>query len=164
MPDPQPSATSDERAGGGEPVVLIEQVATLTGLTKRTLRYYEELGLLDPPTRTEGGYRVYSAADIQRLERIKRLRDLLGFSLKDIRTHVQAEEEREQVRTAYLQDTDPEARLKRLDDAEGLVRRQLSQVEAKLTGLVEMRDALLARLSRYDDLRAELRRQVAPPA
>src|SRR5712692_7848559 len=57
----------------------IEQVATRTGLTKRTLRYYEEVGLLPPTGRTEGNYRRYSEADIQRLEYIKKLRDLLGF-------------------------------------------------------------------------------------
>ncbi len=57
----------------------IEQVATRTGLTKRTLRYYEEVGLLPPTGRTEGNYRRYSESDVQRLERIKELRDLLGF-------------------------------------------------------------------------------------
>ena len=54
----------------------IEQVSARTGLTKRTLRYYEEIGLLAPPTRTEGGYRLYSQDDIQHLERIKRLKDV----------------------------------------------------------------------------------------
>src|SRR5215469_3736762 len=46
----------------------IEHVATRTGLTKRTLRYYEEVGLLPPAERTEGNYRRYSEADVQRLE------------------------------------------------------------------------------------------------
>ncbi|MGZ3608756.1 MAG: helix-turn-helix domain-containing protein, partial [Ktedonobacteraceae bacterium] len=59
----------------------IEQVSARTGLTKRTLRYYEEVELLPPTGRTEGNYRRYSEEDIQRLERIKKLRDLLGFSL-----------------------------------------------------------------------------------
>src|SRR5438874_11327863 len=79
----------------------IEQVATRTGLTKRTLRYYEEVGLLLPTGRTEGNYRRYSEADIERLERIKKLRDLLGFSLSDIRELLEAEDERGQLRTAY---------------------------------------------------------------
>src|SRR5947199_9557336 len=72
----------------------IEQVAAQTGLTKRTLRYYEEVGLLPPTGRTEGNYRRYSEEDIQRLEAIKRLRDLLGFSLADIREIIEAEDER----------------------------------------------------------------------
>jgi MerR family transcriptional regulator, repressor of the yfmOP operon len=145
---------------GAEGLARIEQVASRTGLTKRTLRYYEEMGLLDPPTRTEGGYRLYTAADVQRLERIKRLKDLLGLSLSEIRELVQAEEEREQVRSAWQRDTDACARLAHLDEAEALVRRQLRPVEDKLSGLQEMRDALRGRLARFEQLRAELRGQV----
>src|SRR5437867_4972100 len=79
----------------------IEQVATRTGLTKRTLRYYEEVGLLPPTGRTEGNYRRYSEFDIQRLERIKELRGLLGFSLNEIRKLLEAEDERGQIKVAY---------------------------------------------------------------
>lgn len=138
----------------------IEQVAIRTGLTKRTLRYYEEIGLLEPPTRTEGGYRLYSEADVQRLQRIKRMRDLLGFSLAEIRELVKAEEEREQMRDAFRRDTEPQARLVHLEEAEALVRRQLRMVEEKLSGLEEMHNALLARLKRYDDVRRDLHAQL----
>ena len=61
----------------------IEQVATRTGLTKRTLRYYEEVGLLLPTGRTEGNYRRYSEEAIQRLERIKNLRESVGTRVTD---------------------------------------------------------------------------------
>src|SRR5690349_9607142 len=88
------------------PTYTIEQVATRTGLTKRTLRYYEEVGLLPPTDRTEGNYRQYSEADIQRIERIKELRDLLGFSLADIRQLLEAEEERDLIKQAYRQEVD----------------------------------------------------------
>jgi DNA-binding transcriptional MerR regulator len=147
-----------------EDLSRIEQVAARTGLTKRTLRYYEEIGLLDPPSRTEGGYRLYSEADVLRLERIKRMKDLLGFSLAEIREFARIEEEREHVRSAYQQVTDPEARLLRLDEAEALVRRQLSIVEEKLEGLLEMRGSITARLDRYARLREELRALLTPRA
>jgi DNA-binding transcriptional MerR regulator len=62
--------------------LTIGDVARRTGLTQRTLRYYEELGLLDPP-RDSGGRRRYDAAAIGRLYRIRLLRDL-GTSLADI--------------------------------------------------------------------------------
>lgn len=55
--------------------LTIGDVAERTGLTQRTLRYYEELGLLDPP-RDTGGRRRYDAAAIDRLYRIRLLRDL----------------------------------------------------------------------------------------
>lgn len=146
----------------GDGYYRIEQVAARTGLTKRTLRYYEEIGLLPPPTRTEGNYRLYSEADIVQLERIKRLRDLLGFSLAEIREIAQAEEEREQVRAAWQRETDPRARLAWLDRVETITRRQLQLVDEKLAGLQEMRAHVQARLERYDRHRAELQAQLGP--
>src|SRR5258708_26024628 len=101
-------ATDDVRVEE-QALYTIEQVATRTGFTKRTLRYYEEVDLLPPTGRTEGNYRRYTQDDIQRLERIKSLRDLLGFSLADIREILQAEEERNQIRTAYRQGAEGEA-------------------------------------------------------
>src|SRR6185437_16398876 len=98
QPVPVDDKTSEQRTDDGVSFQRIEQVAARTGLTKRTLRYYEEIGLLEPSTRTEGGYRLYREADIEHLERIKRLRDLLGFSLAEIREIAEAEEQREQVR------------------------------------------------------------------
>src|SRR5437588_10464672 len=107
----------------------IEQVASRTGLTKRTLRYYEEVGLLPPTGRTEGNYRRYSEADIQRLEGIKNLRDLLGFSLADIRTLLAADDERGHIKAAYKQETDVAAKLAQLDRSDELIRRQLHLIE-----------------------------------
>src|SRR5256886_11992301 len=78
----------------------IEQVAARTGLTKRPLRYYEEVGLLPPNRRTQGNYRRYNEEDIQRLERNNKLRGLLRFSLADIRELLNAEDEREQINVA----------------------------------------------------------------
>ena len=154
-------------AGGMTPVtpmpdeyLRIEQVSARTGLTKRTLRYYEEIGLLAPPTRTEGGYRLYSQDDIQHLERIKRLKDLLGFSLAEIREIAEAEEEREHVRTAWRQATDPHAKLASLEKSEELTVRQLRLVEEKLVGLTEMRNNLVGRQERYEKLRADLLTQL----
>lgn len=61
----------------------IKNVANLVGLTPRTLRYYESLGLLPEPGRTAGNYRVYTAADVVDLLRIKRLTGL-GFTLENV--------------------------------------------------------------------------------
>lgn len=138
----------------------IEQVAAQTGLTKRTLRYYEEVGLLPPTGRTEGNYRRYSDADIQRLERIKKLRDLLGFSLADIRTILEADDERGQIKEAYEHETEAAAKLAQLDRADELIRSQLQLIEQKLAGLQQMRDALLAKLERHQELRKTLKKHI----
>lgn len=159
-----PSSAAKQPTPGQQPAdgyFRIEQVAARTGLTKRTLRYYEEIGLLAPPTRTEGGYRLYSEQDIQHLELIKRLRDLLGFSLAEIREMAEAEEERQQLRAVSHQETDPRARLAVLNRSSELTRRQLAIVEEKLAGLHEMRANLEARLDRHARLRAELDERIA---
>jgi len=134
----------------------IEQVAARTGLTKRTLRYYEEVGLLAPTDRTEGNYRRYSEMDIQRLERIKKLRDLLGFSLAEIRELLNADDERGQIKVAYLQETEASAKISQLDRADELIRSQLHMIEQKIEGLEQMRTSLLARLEHHKHSREEL--------
>ncbi|MBE9137296.1 MerR family transcriptional regulator [Nodosilinea sp. LEGE 07088] len=65
-------------------LLQIGELAKQTGLSIRTLRYYDEIGLLVPSYRTEAEYRLYSEADIARLQQILSLRQL-GFALKEIR-------------------------------------------------------------------------------
>jgi DNA-binding transcriptional MerR regulator len=62
----------------------IGDVAQLSGLTVKTIRYYERRGLLEPAARSEAGYRVYGAEEVARLEFIKRAK-LLGLTLEEIR-------------------------------------------------------------------------------
>lgn len=63
---------------------FIGRAATAAGLRAKTLRYYEALGLLPPPDRTESGYRVYSAEDVRRLGFIVKAKRL-GLTLREIR-------------------------------------------------------------------------------
>ena len=134
----------------------IEQVSARTGLTKRTLRYYEELGLLPPTGRTEGNYRRYNVEDIERLERIKKLRDLLGFSLADIRKLLDAEDERGQIKVAYQHETETAAKIAQLDRADELIRSQLHLIERKTEGLEQMRKGLLSKLEQHKHSREAL--------
>ena len=61
----------------------IGELAAQVGLTERTIRYYEELGLLESVQRLEGGTRVYTAQDVRRLKFIRKLK-LLGLSLQEM--------------------------------------------------------------------------------
>jgi DNA-binding transcriptional MerR regulator len=63
----------------------IGEVAELTGLSLRTIRHYEEVGLVTPDTRSQGGFRLYTAADLRRLRLIRQMK-ALGFSLDEMRT------------------------------------------------------------------------------
>lgn len=62
----------------------IGEVTERVGLSTRTVRYYEEVGLVAPLERTAGGFRLYSDHDVRRLERAKQLKPL-GFSLEEVR-------------------------------------------------------------------------------
>ena len=137
----------------------IEQVSARTGLTKRTLRYYEEVGLLPPTGRTEGNYRRYSEEDIQRLERIKELRDLLGFSLADIRELLNADDERGEIKVAYQNETEATTKIAQLNRSDELIRSQLHLIERKLEGLEQMRRSLLSKLEKHENSREELSHQ-----
>ena len=62
----------------------VSDVAKLTGVTVRTLHYYDEIGLLPPSEVTSSGYRVYNDADLEGLQQILFFREL-DFSLEEIR-------------------------------------------------------------------------------
>ena len=62
----------------------IGEVAALVGVSPKTIRYYHEVGLLAEPGRTEAGYRLYTAQDLLRLQRVRRLR-ALGLPLERIK-------------------------------------------------------------------------------
>jgi len=62
----------------------IGEVAERTGLSLRTIRYYEEVGLVVPSARSQGGFRLYTEPDIERLDLIKRMKPL-GFQLEEMR-------------------------------------------------------------------------------
>ncbi|HEY1353554.1 MAG TPA: MerR family transcriptional regulator [Ktedonobacteraceae bacterium] len=151
----QPTLAAEEL-----PTFTIEQVAAQIGLTKRTLRYYEEVGLLPPTERTEGNYRRYTREDIQRLERIKNLRDLLGFSLADIREILQAEDERHQLKVAYCQEREAAGKLAQLDLVDETLRHQLELIEQKIAGLEQMRALLQEKLTSHQHTRQDLQERI----
>src|ERR1041384_4520655 len=75
-----------------EPAYKIGEVAQRTGVTTRTIRYYEELGLLGESGREKGRHRLYCDGDISRLRELIRLRNLLGVSLDELKCLLVAEE------------------------------------------------------------------------
>ena len=132
-----------------EPYLQIGEVAERTGVTQRTLRFYEEKGLLKPPTRMEGGFRLYSEADILRVERIKRLQQLLGFSLAEIKEMVEAEEVKLQLRAEYRPDAALSQKRAQLVKAIDVTERQYALIGQKVAALTEMQAKLEERLATF---------------
>src|SRR3954469_10361764 len=116
-----------------DPCLQIGEVADRTGVTQRTLRFYEERGLLKPPTRMDGGFRLYSENDVGRVEQIKRLQSLLGLTLAEIKDMVEAEEIKEELKATYRPDLEVEERVERVNKRIGVTKRQFEIIDSKLT-------------------------------
>ncbi len=125
----------------------IGELAELAGVTTRTIRYYEELGLLGcRADRAKGGHRHYTELDALRLRELIRLRDLLGLTLEELRELAEAEEVRASLRERWHGDPSDEARLQVLDQAVPLVERQLALVRARQQTLAEFARELETKL------------------
>jgi MerR family transcriptional regulator, repressor of the yfmOP operon len=120
------------------PLLKIHEVAAETGLTPRTIRYYEELGLLEPAARSEGAYRLYDAEDLERLRFIRGLRDDAGFSLAEIGQLLEDEAVRVRNRTQFRASTDAREREAILADAIDRVDRQVATLRHKVSRLGAM--------------------------
>lgn len=104
----------------------ISQIARETGLPAKTIRYYEEIGLIRPDRR-ENGYRAFSDTHLHQLAFIGRAR-ALGFSIEECR----------RLLSLYEDKTRASADVKRL------VQEHLAEIDAKITQLEQMRDTLRA--------------------
>jgi MerR family transcriptional regulator, repressor of the yfmOP operon len=123
----------------------IGDVARMVGTTPRTIRYYEEVGLLSGPgTRPAGRHRLYSVSEVERLREVMRLKDLLGLTLEELRTLLAAEEARAEVRAQLRrEDVVPERRRELLLEASGHIERQLALVRKRAAELAKLQDELL---------------------
>jgi DNA-binding transcriptional MerR regulator len=113
----------------------IGEVCHVTGLTSRTLHYYDEIGLLVPSERLAGGQRLYTAADLERIEEIKELKRLLGLSLSEIKRLLDAEDARTRHLAAAEEAPDEPARLVALEQALGVTEAQWRSVQEKINQL-----------------------------
>ncbi len=139
-----------------EPSLQIGEVAERTGVTQRTLRFYEEKGLLKPPTRMEGGFRLYSEADIHRVERIKSLQQLLGFTLAEIKEMVNADEVMIQLRAEYRPESALTQKRTQLLKAIDVTKHQRELVHQKVDALTDMQSKLEERLAMFHDWQTRL--------
>ncbi len=136
----------------------IGEVAERVGTTVRTVRYYEEIGLLPGSAERERGrHRLYSTADVERLEQVLRLKQLLGLSLDELKGLVEAEEARAALRAEWRQtEDDPERQRRILRESLGHIDRQLALVDRRRRELEGLAGELEERRARVDGLLTEL--------
>jgi DNA-binding transcriptional MerR regulator len=114
-----------------ETKLRIGELAELTGTTPRTIRYYEEIGLLPGREREQGKHRSYTEAEVERVKEIVRLRDLLGLSLEQLSQLLEAETARAELRRELQQTDEPGERRRLLDQALGHITTQLELVRGR---------------------------------
>jgi DNA-binding transcriptional MerR regulator len=135
----------------------IGEVAERLGTTPRTIRYYEEIGLLPPREgRATGKHRLYEEADLDRLAEIMQLKELLGVSLDELRELMAAEDARAALRERWHATEDAGERRRILVEALGHVDRQLALVAARRAELERFAAELHARRDRLEGRLAEL--------
>ena len=123
----------------GERPLRIGELAELTGTTPRTIRYWEELGLLGTASdREEGKHRSYTRADVQRVSEIVRLRNLLGLSLEQLSSLLEAESARAHLRHELSQTESPADRRRILEQLLGHISGQLELVRERRRELEEL--------------------------
>jgi DNA-binding transcriptional MerR regulator len=142
----------------------IGEVAERTGVTQRTLRFYEEKGLLRPPGRMEGGFRLYSEEDVKRVKHIRRLQELLGISLAEIKEMVDADKILRELRAQYRPEAGVPEKRRQLEKAIEVSESQLAIVRQKTQQMREMEAQLEERLRLFARWQRELDELERKPA
>jgi DNA-binding transcriptional MerR regulator len=132
----------------------IGEVAKLAATTPRTIRYYEEIGLLPAASgREPGAHRTYAEADVDRLTDLLRLKDLLGVSLEELKELVEAEDARAALRREWQGGVeDPVRQRQILEQSLELSGRQLDLLRRRQDEIAKLEADLLARRKRVQGL------------
>ena len=105
--------------------ITVGKLAKYTGINLETVRYYEKIGLLPVPQRTESGYRVYDDNDVKRILFINRAKEL-GFTLKEIKELLNLKIESG----------------KKCGDVKNIAVRKIKNVEKKIEDLIRIKSVL----------------------
>jgi MerR family transcriptional regulator, repressor of the yfmOP operon len=149
--DTRAPAVPDDAKPASERLLRIQEAAAETGLTPRSIRYYEELGLLSPAARSDGAYRLYDADDLERLRFIRGLRDDAGFSLAEIGLLLGDEQARARNRALFRMAQDNAERRPIVVDALERVDRQIATLEQKIERLQAMIEDARGRRAHLQD-------------
>jgi DNA-binding transcriptional MerR regulator len=127
-----------------EQLIRIGPLAELTGTTPRTIRYYEEIGLLPGSgDRAQGKHRAYTGADVERVREIVRLRDLLGLSLEALSKLLEAESARAELRREWQRAEGADERRRILGESLGHIATQLELVRGRKRELERLEQELV---------------------
>ena len=139
-----------------EHLLTVENVVTKLGITSRTLHYYEQIKLIQPTTRSEGGHRLYDVAVVDKLKHILHLKEYLGASLEEIRFILEAEDALGQLRNLFRQETSELEKTKILRESMVLLESQVRIIDDKINALKLMREGFMKRLEKCKSYEQEM--------
>lgn len=137
----------------------VDEVIRRLGITPRTLRYYEEIGLLSATSRTGGGHRLYDEAAIEKLSFILKLKESLNSPLEEIKAVMEMEQALESLCAAYRNQSDfqdTEQRVEILDESIGLLNELVRTVKDRADKLRQLQLSFEERVDTAKILREQL--------
>ncbi len=149
---PAPAPAAPAREG----LLPIGRVAEQLGVSERTLRYYEEIGLVTPADHTPGHCRRYTEADVARLSLIRDLQEVMGYSLEEIHAILAVEDRFEAIRAAYRRGQGPGEQARLLEEAIEMLEAQQARVRAKFERLAAILERIEAKAAHYREVHQQL--------
>ncbi len=137
-------------------LLKIGDAAKFLDISTRTLRYYEELGLIHPTKVDSNSERHYSKFDIERLLRIKELQDLLGFRLNEIRSFINVENKLEVLRNSYRSTESKEKQMHIVEDAIEINTEILKMIAVKLSKIETFHTEISLKVKKLKTLKTQL--------
>ncbi len=153
---PTPQAERQPSSSPTPVTFRIGEAAERAGVSSRTLRWYEERGLLVPTGYSVGGARRYSEEDVARLVHIRELQSLLGFDLDEIRDVLRGEDDLSGLRSEYRSGADDARCREILLEATEINKKLRAVVRAKQERLAGMMGELEAKAATYKKLLKEM--------
>jgi MerR family transcriptional regulator, repressor of the yfmOP operon len=124
----------------------IGEAAEITGLTHRTLHYYEEIGLLGERDHAPGKHRVYTDEDLERISRIKRFKELMGHQLSEIKEIIDLDLERQSLREEAVIAVSKAEKVRKLERIREIFVKELGILKERQSRLGEVESLLTERI------------------
>ena len=150
--------STEQEVDNEEGILRIGEVTKVAGLTSRTLRYWEEIGLIAPIDHVENRERKYSVAVLERIDVIRRLQEVLGLSLLEVKAVLEQEDRLVELISRYRADFDSGSRLDMLTQAKMANEEIIRRLDERLSEIGRFRMERVERGQRIEALLSQMLR------
>ncbi|MDN4526771.1 MerR family transcriptional regulator [Fictibacillus fluitans] len=132
--------------------IKIDEAAKITGITKRAIRYYEEIGLIHPPERSDGQVRLYTDEDVKQLKRVVDAKEVLGFSLQELQHFLSIKERVLEHKDQYESTKDTTIQQSELEEIAVGLKEQEKMLQQKMEKMKSFQEELKDLIQKVDSL------------